>query len=468
MKNNKNTRSAINFQNIFFLYGVICLLFACFVIFCMIVDCGNDSECSSLLTPLGIYIFLGSTLIVATFRDYCFDNTLNNNPILISTLLPFSIILGCIPFFAVTDLNCIECFLLSTSSLCNTCIKVPDIIRQNFPDCILIWRSLLQLFGAIIFIVFLSKIFYKHNSDYYKQYMVPLKSISDINICNSIKKKMFGTISVYSLLIFFGIIVLNVFCEISVIDAFCYTSALITSSGTDIDYTFYIISNNLFFLLTCLALLTAVFPVQYMLFQHKYNNSLSQIDKIFIYRYLKVITTFVVVLLLYNFMKDSLSFNSFKIDIVDCLMALSTNEINHSTTEFITCILFCLSIFGGILGSASGGLKLDRFLRILKYNSKEENHTANYVVIWLWILSVFLFSCSCILAVLNIGLQHAILLVLKCILNIGLSLEESSRIFSDKNIICNLIVILTMIIGRCGFLITCYFISINRKSIKEK
>ncbi len=461
---NKISESRQNFRNIFLLYGVICLLFSCFVIFCMIVDCGSSNEYYSFLAPLGVYIFLGSTLIVATFRDGCLNDIFKNTTILISSLLPFCIILGAVPFIVTTNLSCIECFLLSVSSLCNTCIKIPETILKTFSSGILIWRSFLQLFGALMFMVFFSRVFCIETYDHCKKYIYLLKDIADININNSIKKRIIDIASIYFIFIFCGILILNRFCNINVVDAFCYTAALITASGTEIDHTFYIISNNLFFVFTCCALLISVFPVQY-LFEYCTSNYRVQIkNRIILSRYVKVIFTFIGLLFLYSFMKRDFSFNSLKIDIVDYFMAFTTTGINHSSTEFMTCILFCLAAIGGISGCVSGGIKFDTLCGIFRSSSVLIHWTASHLTIWLFLAFALFLSCSCLLVVFDMGIQQSLVLVLKCILNIGLSVEESSRIFLDKNIFYNLIVMSTMTIGRCGLFIVCSFMSMKNKN----
>ena len=250
----------------------------------------------------------------------------------------------------------------------------------------------------------------------------------------------------------------------NVVDAFCYTAALITASGTEIDHTFYIVSNNLFFVFTCCALLISVFPVQYLFEYCKSNYSVQIKNRVTLSKYVKVIVTFILLLLLYSFMKGDFSFNAFKLDIIDYFMAFTTTGINHSSTEFMTCILFCFAAIGGISGCVSGGIKFDTLCGIFRRYSVPIHWTANHLAIWLFIAFALCLSCSCLLVLFDMGIQQSLILTLKCILNIGLSVEESTRIFLDKNIFYNLIVMSTMTVGRCGLFIVCSFISMKNKN----
>lgn len=219
---------------------------------------------------------------------------------------------------------------------------------------IIIWRAILQLLGACVFIISYCLIFQSIYIGYNnKPALVNIQKNFDEKY---IRDKSIILVGGIVLLALFGALSIAVSSDTNFFVSFFVSSSLISTTG--IPYTKLPIEQNTVMLYTCIILMFVSGMPLLSIFDRKWRQIINDIQ-LRVY-FLMTASFFIISLIFQNF--DYWSINSITETLFETISSITTNSVYFDKEYNMTAISFFLKFIGGCTGCASGGVKILRIM----------------------------------------------------------------------------------------------------------
>lgn len=361
------------------------------------------------------------------------------------------IFLACLwslPFLVFANFNFIDALLQGTSCLTGT----GAIFHGEMSNGLILWRSLGCWFGGILFILLFVAILPRVIASPIYVFNMNLSATTNWRLLPDLTKlckKLFLIYCSFTIFVFVGLAIFG----IDVFSAFNYSLAIVSTSkfivGGDV--------NDFAKIFMALAMLAAGlnYAVCFSVLQSGIKKVMQDAE-IFCYF---LLTTAAVILLC-----GDLGFSDAFCQVCSFVSSSGTNFV-HKNPAFCQIILAGLLLLGGCAGSASGGLKICRFVLIFKqlvadikavfhpniissvnYNGKRvADNVLKKVIFFFCLYLLTIVGVALCLAICDLPFDEAIFAGLSCVANCGGFLPENILQISNFG---KLIMMLGMLLGR--------------------
>ena len=443
---------------------MLCILGVLMFIPLLIDLSNNEPTWICFLNGLVSTIFVGGFLISAT--------TVKNRPLIHSKELILTVILfwiiapffGSLPYlYSSLPFNLFDYYFEAVSSMSTT----GSTIIYDFNGVshgVIVWRAILELIGAYVFIISYCFIFQSIYVGYKNQPTIH-KGVDE----QQIKEKSILLIGGILILVFFGALAISVASDTNFFVSFFISSSLISTTG--LPYTQLPISQTTSMLYICVVLMFISGMPLLTIFDRKWRQIVNGLQfKVYVGM---TLSFFIILLIFHGF--DYWSNDCIGEALFETVSAITTNSVHFDKEYNMNVISFFLKFIGGCTGCASGGVKILRIIimaYILKsalakmanngtaYVEPKNSFIANQETIFatlsyliMFILSVAIFGIS--LAYTGIPFSNALNFAYTAITNNVISSWNSPLTIVDSMTMSNSaksLLCLAMIIGRLDIL----------------
>ena len=430
-------------------------------------------------------------------------------------IYPIVAVFGLLPFVYFGYLPPVEALLETVSNLTSAGLSL---LPDNAPYILRLWQSVLMWFGSLIFLVMLVAVMPEASGTFGMTMSLPGKQ-SFSPIFGQMLGMAQRMIKVYTALTVFSFVIFKL-SGLDFWDSMLMAMRCISTGGGD----FYPAKGNVY--AEYAAAFTMLLTCGNFLFYHRLIVTLppptfNQRENIFIRtkKYLKVLAKSIVantkrffsnsevkVTVLVIFIGVSLiNFNIYRLSIVfdgeflrqnifHLISFLSTTGIHFETFgqlgDFNRFLIFMMAIFGGCMGSVTGGIKIMRLIVLVKSMAAELTKTihphmvtvinVNKITVpqkivgrilgFFFLSCITLFVCSAFLSFTYLKFSEAVAMSFACLTNVGtLPGICDPENFLNLPIAAQLFCTLILIVGRLEIFVILILVAglISRRNIKE-
>lgn len=414
-----------------------------------------------------LYLYVLLALIVRVFAKllkFKTDITIERRHAIVSIILFWLIfaLFASIPFIVVENANFINGFFEASSALTSTGYSMfasQDVLMHST----LFWRVFLEwLSGIGIVVLAIIGLFLTYS----KFKMFAESEGHDEKLKSNIKKTVIIFVAIYVVTSFIGIILLRI-SGMPLFDSIYYAFTSISSTGSNMTDAGLLAYNSFWPLLIVLGLMlfgAMSFILHYKIFEKK-NPLYYFKDKTFLFYIFMILILFVFVMLQYS---KLVPFHAlfYLVSASTGGVTLFSANVHNAFPDFLKGILIFLMFVGASTVSTGGGIKLQRFIIILKiiwWKTKEMLLPKNAIFqkkydgqtiddkITLEVLSftlmyvLFILLGTFVLIALGYGALNSIFEVTSAQGNIGI---DTGIINSSLPVIGKIMIIINMFVGR--------------------
>lgn len=348
----------ILYRNVFHLIGIMLLVFSCVVLLPCFVDLAEGNETSSCFVISSLMCgFFGGLLFLST-KDH---NTVSLNVrekamfvLLIWLLLPFFSVL---PFlFSAYSISFVNALFESTAAITTSGATIIDL--RNLSDGFLLWLSLLQFWGGLLFVFTCVYIFpaFKQTDRY----------MYDGSQSYSLQKiaRNIGIFAAIKTMVAFIASFLLAGSGLTAINSLCCSFATISSGGIiPLDIGIVEASGKITWILAALMFFSGI-SIGFI--NNIIVNGVSELKSRQFLSYLIFVFVFSSVFALRFFYNTDLDIlKSFEKSFFATVSSITTTGLQYNNDEWVNNMLYILNFCGGCSGSSTGGIKIFRIITIL-------------------------------------------------------------------------------------------------------
>ncbi len=354
-------------------------------------------------------------------------------------IYPMLAIFGALPFFLTDWLNPIDAYLETISNLTSAGISI---LPQNLPFIARLWQSILMWFGSLTFLILLVTLMPEVGGCFGLSL-----SLHGGQIFSSMFGQMFAMskkiITVYLILTAISFLLFMV-AGLDFANALLMSMRLISTGGGD----FFAGRGNIF--VEYAAVFTMLLTCGNFLFFYRliFNFKLPDLKKFFTdseVKALGLIIFFSVAFITFSlFLQENFEGNrAFRYAIFHVVSFISTSGVSlasiESAHDFDKFLIFLMAFLGGCMGSATGGLKMMRFVVLIKIAAAElqkvmhphmqinirvnKNSVPTKIVGrilgFFFLASITLFVCAAILSFTGTTFSEGVAISAACLTTIG-------------------------------------------------